>query len=126
MELLEPRPGRIEARTSGSSSSAAAGFSVAELKIVNGTIVVGRIGAGGKTQTYQDVNLEASDLSYTSQFPFKFSAKTPGDGSVKIEGKAGPIDPTDASLTPLSATVDVEHLDIASTGFVEGRPASLG
>ncbi|MGD1210500.1 MAG: AsmA family protein [Candidatus Acidiferrales bacterium] len=111
---------------SSSSSSAAAGLSVAELKIVNGTIVVGRIGAGGKTQTYQDVNLEASDLSYTSQFPFKFSAKTPGDGSVKVEGKAGPVDPSDASLTPLSATVDVEHLDIASTGFVETSSGLAG
>ncbi len=110
----------------GASSSSEAAFSVAELKLTNGTMVVGRIGPGGKTQTYQDVNLEASDLSYTSQFPFKFSAKTPGGGSVKIEGKAGPIDATDASLTPLSATVDVEHLDIASTGFVDSSSGLAG
>jgi AsmA protein len=101
-------------------------FSVAELKIANGTIVVGTTGAGGKTQTYQDVNLEVSDLSYTSQFPFKFSAKTPGDGSVKIEGKAGPVDPSDVSLTPLSATIDEEHLDIASTGFVDASSGLAG
>jgi AsmA protein len=112
--------------TSSSSSSAAAGLSVAELKIVNGTMVVGTTGAGSKTQTYQDVNLEASDLSYTSQFPFKFSAKTPGNGSVKVEGKAGPVDPSDASLTPLSATIDVEHLDIASTGFVDSSSGLAG
>jgi len=109
-----------------SNSSAAAAFSVEELKITNGTMVVGTVGAGGKTQTYQNVNLEASDLSYTSQFPFKFSAKTPGDGSVKVEGKAGPINPTDASLTPLSASVDVEHLDLASTGFVEASSGLAG
>ena len=109
-----------------SNSSAAAAFSVEELKITNGTMVVGTVGAGGKTQTYQNVNLEASDLSYTSQFPFKFSAKTPGDGSVKVEGKAGPINPTDASLTPLSASVNVEHLDLASTGFVEASSGLAG
>src|SRR5208282_6841958 len=79
-------------------------------------------GAHGTTQTYPGVNLEASDLSYTSQFPFKFSAKTPGEGTVKLEGKAGPIDATDASLTPLEATIDVENLDVAKTGFVD--PAS--
>ena len=114
------------AKTSAPSSSAAAAFSVEELKLTNGTMVVGTVGAGGKTQTYQDVNFEASDLSYTSQFPFKFSAKTPGDGSIKVDGKAGPINATDASLTPLSATVDVEHLDLASTGFVDASSGLAG
>ena len=109
-----------------SSSSSAAAFSVEELKLTNGTMVVGTVGAGGKTQTYQDVNLEASDLSYTSQFPFKFSAKTPGDGSINVDGKAGPINPTDASLTPLSATVDVKHLDLAKTGFVDASSGLAG
>jgi AsmA protein len=115
-----------QAKTSTSSSSAPENFSVEKLKLDNGTMVVGTVGKGGKTQTYQDVNIEASDLSYTSQFPFKFSAKTPGDGSIKVEGKAGPIDPTDASLTPLSTTVDVEHLDIASTGFVDTSSGLAG
>ena len=117
--------GASQTKTSTSSSSEAA-FSVAELKLTNGTMVVGRIGPGGKTQTYQDVNLEASDLSYTSQFPFKFSAKTPGDGSIKVDGKAGPINATDASLTPLSATVNVKHLDLASTGFVDASSGLAG
>jgi AsmA protein len=118
--------GGSQAKTSAPSSSGAAAFSVEELKLTNGTMVVGTVGAGGKTQTYQDVNLEASDLSYTSQFPFKFSAKTPGDGSIKVDGKAGPINATDASLTPLNATVNVEHLDLASTGFVDASSGLAG
>jgi AsmA protein len=120
-------PAKSSVPASGSSSnSSPAAFSVQELKLTNGTMVVGTVGAGGKTQTYQDVNLEASDLSYTSQFPFKFSAKTPGDGSIEVDGKAGPINPTDASLTPLSATVDVKHLDLASTGFVDASSGLAG
>jgi AsmA protein len=111
---------------SSPGSSAPTTFSVEELKLTNGTMVVGTVGAGGKTQTYQNMDLEASDLSYTSQFPFKFSAKTPGDGSIKVEGKAGPINGTDASLTPLSATVDVSHLDLASTGFVDASSGLAG
>jgi len=86
---------------------------------LNGTIVVGSAGAHGKTQTYQEVNFEASDLSYTTQFPFTFSAKTPGNGEVKLDGKAGPIDATDASLTPLDAKIDVNNMDLGSTGFVD-------
>ena len=104
---------------SKSSASSQDNFSIAKLKISNGTIVVGTAGAHGKTQTYQNVSLEASDLSYTSQFPFTFSAKTPGGGEVKLEGKAGPIDATDASLTPLDAKIHVTSMDLGATGFID-------
>ena len=106
-------------KTKSKDASAPANFSVEKLKISNGTIVIGTTGGHGKTQTYQNVDLEASDLSYTSQFPFKFSAKTPGDGSVKLEGKAGPMDAADAALTPLDAKIDVQHFDISATGVVD-------
>lgn len=106
-------------------ASAPANFSVEELKISNGTIIVGTTGAHAKTQTYQNVNLEASDLSYTSQFPFKFSAKTPGDGSLKLEGKAGPVDSADAALTPLDAKIDVRRFDISAAGVLDAS-AGLG
>jgi AsmA protein len=108
------------------NSSAPTNIAVAELKISNGTIVVGTTGSHQKTQTYKEVNLEASDLSYTTQFPFKFSAKTPGDGSVKLEGKAGPIDATDAALTPLDATVDVKNFDLSAAGMVEPAMGAAG
>jgi len=103
-------------------SSSTTNISVEKLTISNATIIAGTPGARGKTQTYQGVNIEASDLSYASQFPFKFSAQTPGEGTVSVEGKAGPIDATDASLTPLDAKVDVKNFDLAKTGFVD--PAS--
>ena len=109
-----------------SNPSTAADFSVQKISIVNGTVTVGRIGPGGKTQTYQNVDVDASDLSYTVQFPLKLTAKTPGGGSIKIDGKAGPIDQADASLTPLSAQVDVQNLDLASTGFVDPSSGLAG
>ena len=108
------------------SSSSATNFSVQKITLANGTMTVGRIGPGGKTQTYQNVNLEASDLSYTTQFPFQLTAKTPGNGAIKIDGKAGPIDQTDASLTPLTAQVEVQNLDLASTGFVDPSSGLAG
>ncbi len=107
------------AKPKAKDSSAPANFDVEKLKISNGTIVMGTGGAHPKTQTYSEVNLEASDLSYTSQFPFKLSLKAPGGGTVKLDGKAGPIDAADASLTPLDAKVDVEHFDIAASGVVD-------
>jgi len=109
-----------------SSSSSAQGLSVASLKISNGTIKVGSLTPGAKTQTYQNVDLTATDLSYTSQFPFTLTANTPGGGSIKIDGKAGPVNPTDASLTPMTATINVSNLDLASTGFVDASSGLAG
>jgi AsmA protein len=108
------------------SSSAATNFSVQKIKISNGTIASGRVGPGGKTHTYQNVNVDVSNVSYTSQFPFQLTATTPGNGTVKIDGKVGPIDPADASLTPLEANIDVENLDLASTGFVDPSSGLAG
>jgi len=110
--------GAAAKQPTASSANVSSNFSVQELKIANGTITIGTIGPGGKTQSYQNVNFEASNLSYTSQFPFQLSAVTPGSGKVTVDGKAGPIDPSDASLTPLDAKIGVENLDLALTGFV--------
>jgi AsmA protein len=104
------------------SDSSTANLSVAKFKISNGSIFVGTTAPGGKRRTYQNVNLDASNLSYTSEFPFTLTASTPGSGTVKLDGKAGPLDSKDASLTPVNATIAVSHLDVASTGFVD--PAS--
>jgi AsmA protein len=100
----------------------APGFSVDKLKIANGKIIVGTVGTKAKPSVYSNVNLEASDLSYTTQFPFKLTATGPGNADLKVEGKAGPINQTDTSLTPLNATANVQHLDLATTGFID--PAS--
>jgi AsmA protein len=107
---------------SGSSPGTGTSFAVEKLKLSNGTITVGRAGNTGaavKVKHYEDVDLNASDLSLATQFPFTLTAKTPGGGSVKVDGKAGPINSTDASMTPLSVTIGVENLDLAATGFID-------
>src|ERR1700740_126682 len=108
-----------------SSASSAEAVSVGKIEITNGKISVGMVGSRAKPLVYQDVNLTVTDLSYTSQFPFKLSAKDPSNGAVKVEGKAGPIAPSDASLTPLNATIDVQHLDIATFGGFASPSAGI-
>jgi AsmA protein len=107
-------------------SGAAGSLSVGKISIANGKIIVSAAGSSAKPSIYQNVSLEASDLSYTSQFPFKLTATGPGNAALKVEGKAGPIDAADASLTPLDATVEVEHLDLATTGFVDASSGIAG
>ena len=112
---------------SGSGGTPAAGsLSVGKINIENGKIIVSAAGSSAKPSIYQKVDLEASDLSYTSQFPFKLTASGPGNAALKVEGKAGPIDTADASLTPLDATVEVEHLDLATTGFLDASSGIAG
>jgi AsmA protein len=108
-------------KPSSSSSSAAAGnFSVEKLKITKGRLTVER--TGGKPSVYEDVNLTASNISYTSPIPFTLEAKTPGGGKLKLTGTAGPINQADAALTPLQAQVSINDMDLTSTGFID--PAS--
>ena len=112
----------IGAASKSSSSESSTAISVDKLKIANGVLTVGEVGATGKTRTYQNVDLDASNLSYTSQFPFTLTLQTPGNGTVKFDGKVGPINPSNAALTPVAAKLDVKSLDLALTGFVD--PAS--
>ena len=113
-------------KSSEPSPGAAGSLSVGEISIENGKIIVSAAGSSAKPSIYQNVSLEASELSYTSQFPFKLTAIGPGNAAIKVAGKAGPIDAADASLTPLDATVEVEHLDLANTGFTDASSGIAG
>jgi AsmA protein len=118
---------KAAAKPADASKSSASGLSVQKIEITNGKITVSTVGSKAKPLVYQEVNLTASDLSYTTQFPFKLSAKDPGNGAVKVEGKAGPIDQADASLTPMDATIDVQHLDLgAAEGFLSPSSGVAG
>ena len=108
--------------SSSGGSEGAANISVDKISLTNGKIIVGTVNSKAKPHEYDGLEMEASDLSYTTQFPFKMSVKTPGGGSLSLDGKAGPMNPKDTSQTPLDAKIEVTHLDIATTGFVD--PAS--
>ena len=81
------------------------------LKISDGRLDLGHVGE--KPQSLTDVNLVADNLSYTTTFPFKLTAKTGHDGQIKIDGKAGPINPNDSAQTPFEATVNASKIDLA-------------
>lgn len=107
------------AAATSSSSNSSPDLSVSRFALKNGTIVVGNTGAAARTHTYSQVNLKASDLSYTTQFPFQLTANTPGNGSIKLDGKAGPLNSQNTAATPLNTNLDVKNLDLKSTGFID-------
>lgn len=117
--------GSAKSQPKAADSSSGTNLTVGELTISNGKLTVGTVGSRAKPQTYNDVNVEATDVSYTSAFPIKFKAKAPGGGSISLDGKVGPLNSSDASLSPMNANVEVSQLDLALTGFVNPS-AGLG
>jgi AsmA protein len=118
--------GAASPASSTSSSGSAANVSVQKIEIKNGKLIVGQSGSKAKNHEYDQMNLTASDLSYTSQFPFQFSATTPGNGTIKLSGKAGPLNQTDAAQTPLEADLQIQNLDLTLTGFMDPSSGIAG
>jgi len=72
------------------------------------------------------VNLEATNVSLKSQFPVTLTANLPGGGDFKAEGKVGPVNQRDASLSPLDMKVNIADLDLAKTGFEDPSAGIAG
>ena len=106
------------------SSSSSGEFSVQKLELKNGRITVGST-ASQKRSTYDNVSVVASNVSLTSKFPVTVTADLPGGGNFKVDGTAGPVNQTNSVLTPLSAKLTVNSLNLASTGFLDPS-AGLG
>jgi AsmA protein len=107
------------AQTQGSSSAPA--IAVGDLKVSNAQLTVQTLPSTA-VHVYDKVDIEVKNFSYTTEFPFTFSANLPAGGSVKLTGTGGPIDPTDNTLTPLTADLTVTKLDPVASGFLD--PAS--
>jgi AsmA protein len=109
---------------SGASSSPSSGgtsmaFLVHKISVAGGQIVVRGLDGRKEERSYDGVNVDVSDLSLTSSFPFTVTAKTPNGGTVRVEGKAGPFNQQNIAETPFGGTLTIAHLDLASTGFVD-------
>ncbi len=72
------------------------------------------------------MNAEVTNFSFASSFPFEMTADTPAGGSLKLNGKAGPINSEDAALTPLDAKINVQKLDLAASGFIDPAAGIAG
>jgi len=108
------------------SSGGNPNLSVAKLNVNNGRLTVSREGSSEKPRVYDKVNIEVINFSFTSSFPFSMTAELPADGSLKLEGKAGPIDSNNAAETPLEAKVTVKNMNLAASGFIDPAAGIAG
>lgn len=113
------QPTTQEKQPAGGTSGGNANLSVAKLNVSNGKLTVSRAGSSEKPRDYDKVNIEVTNFSFTSSFPFKMTADLPGGGSLNLDGKAGPIDANNAALTPLDAKISVQKMNLADSGFID-------
>ncbi|HKE07863.1 MAG TPA: AsmA family protein, partial [Candidatus Acidoferrum sp.] len=104
------------AKSSGGGSTP--DVSVGKLRIEDGEITLGNTNSKKRT-VYTKVNLTATDVAMKNNFPVDFSMELPGGGTMKINGKVGPVDQKDAAFTPQNVKLTVSGLDLAKTGFVD-------
>jgi AsmA protein len=104
--------------TENPSAAKAGEFSVEKLELRNGRVVVGSTNSQ-KRNTYDKVDLTASNVSLTTKFPVTLSANLPAGGVLKLDGTAGPLDQENTALTPVNAKLMVNDLNLASTGFLD-------
>jgi len=115
-ETKQAEPKKAEPSASG--GNAGESLSIGKLELKDGQITIGNTNSQ-KRNVYAPVNLTASNVSTTSQVPILFSMGLPGGGTIKIDGKVGPVDAKDAAFTPQDVKLTITALDLGKTGFLD-------
>ncbi len=122
----QPTASPNDAANPHSEQSIEQNLSVGKLSIKDGQISIADTNAPAKAHLYRNVDFTVKDFSFVSNFPFTMTADLPGGGTVKLDGTAGPINSTDASLTQFQAKLEVKKLDLAASGFIDQSSGFAG
>jgi AsmA protein len=114
----KPETSGSGAGSSGSSNNMAESLSIKKLALEDGQITLGNTNSKKRT-VYNKVNLTATEVSMSRNFPVVFSMEGPGGGTMKIDGKVGPVDQKDAAFTPQDVKLTISNLNLATTGFLD-------
>src|SRR5260370_15948992 len=96
------------------------------VKIDDGRLSMGNTSGASKPLAIENLDLELRDFSPTSIMPFSLSARVAGGGSLKIKGKAGPINQVDTVLTPIAVSLNISQLDLEGSGFTSPESGIAG
>lgn len=121
----QPMKAQPESKPSAAESSPSGGnpnLTVGELNVKDGRVTISQVGSSSGPHVYSNVDVEVKNFAFTSSFPFSVNANLPGGGTLDLKGNAGPINASDASLTPLNANLTVKSMNLAQSGFID--PAS--
>jgi AsmA protein len=118
-------PGADTSTGTSAGTSAGTTVSVKLLKITNGRVSL-KLASEPRPNVLDKLTIEVKDFSPVTSFPFTLAANIEGGGELKLTGKAGPINSTDASATPWDAALKLTKLDIVKSGFVRASTGFAG
>jgi AsmA protein len=101
------------------ASSALTSFSIASVEISDGRVTLQRLGGKAEPWVMEPVAFEMKDFSETSSFPFSLTMVFPSGGDLKLNGRAGPVNPGDVIATPFDAQLAVSRLNLAASGIFD-------
>jgi AsmA protein len=101
-------------------------LSVKLVTVSNGRMTLRRTVGHWKPLALEQVNIELRDFSSASAFPFTLAAQIRGGGALNLDGKAGPINPKDSAMTPVSVNLKMAQLDLARSGMNDIAPHVTG
>ena len=117
---------KAAAKPASSQPSSTPDLSVSKLDVKDGRLSVNRANSSIKPHVYDHVDISVRNFSPNSQFPYTITANLPAGGTAKLDGKAGPINSTDVSASPIEAQISVQGLDLTASGFVEPSTGIAG
>jgi AsmA protein len=106
-------------------STSPSNYAIDEIDITNGKITMTEIPAKQQPAVYSDVDLTLKKFTPGSKMPFTLSLKAPRGGAIKAAGTAGPINPSDTSLTPLQVDLKNDSVEIAGLAPTSGMAGLL-
>ena len=101
-------------------------LSVAKLNVNNGKLTVSQTNSTMPQRVYDKVNVTVKDFSFTSSFPFSLTADLPSGGTMKLTGNAGPVNVGNAEQTPVDAKLNVQNMNLATSGFIDPAAGIAG
>jgi AsmA protein len=107
------------------STSSPLTLSIDRLAISEGTVAVATAGVDAAHGVYEGLDLEVRDFSTDTRFGFAARVTVPGGGSLKVNGKAGPMAAEGIGSMPFEATLDGAGVDIKRAGLLDPA-AGLG
>ena len=119
------KPSQPPAKTAEKPAEAPSNVAVDKIDISDGKISIGQIPARQAPSVYSNVDLTLEKFAPGSQMPFTLSLKAPRGGTIKATGKAGPMNPTDASLTPVQVDLKNDSVEIAGLAPTSGMSGLL-
>jgi AsmA protein len=96
------------------------------IRIQDGELALSTAGEHTRPLVLRNVDIEVKDFAAASEFPFSLQAKVAGGGSVALDGKAGPINPSDTAASPASLALKIDGLDLVGSGLAQHAPTLAG